>query len=670
MVYLITNQTELFPRYSDDIHKATVQDCLDYFKDKKEIALDTETMGFDPYTKEVLSLQLGDEERQYVIDTISVDMREFKELLEDEDKLILMQNAKFDLKFLYHYRIITANVFDTMLAEAVLTMGIKWARKSLDYLTYKYCKIDLDKTVRGVIHKEGLSSRVIKYAADDVKYLHEIKRKQLIKIKEQELEKALSLDNKFVKVLAYVEYSGFGFNQKQWLEKCDRDIITAKQAEANLDKFLFETEGFEQYIDNQLDLFSTDQKSNINWNSAPQVIPIMQKVGANTEVWDSKEGKYKHSIDKKVLEKQKDKHPLIALYVDYKTAMKLVTSFGYNYNSFINPVTNRIHTSYQQIMQTGRLSCGSKRNPKKGIPGYPNLQQIPADEAHRNCFIPEKGHDLIVCDYSGQESVIFANYSQEPELIKFYKEGMGDMHSFIASKIYPELEGLSLDEIKANHKDKRQNAKAAGFAIQFGGVGSTIARNLGLSAKEGDAVYNGYLKAFPEVNKYFNKCKKDVIDRGYVLINTVSNRKSYMSKFEEYQKLAEKMKDMNWKQYRAEKAIESELYLKTYKPLVKNYFGIRGDMERNALNYPIQGSGAEATKFAAVKIFNWIVNNGLFTTIKICNLVHDEIVVESPEHMSEEVAQLVQQAMEDAGNVFCKTIPLVAQPCITKHWEH
>ena len=69
------------------------------------------------------------------------------------------------------------------------------------------------------------------------------------------------------------------------------------------------------------------------------------------------------------------------------------------------------------------------------------------------------------------------------------------MHSFVASKIYPELEGLELDRIKKEFKRERQNAKAAGFAIQYGGVGATIANNLGLPIEEGDKIYDSYFKA-------------------------------------------------------------------------------------------------------------------------------------------------------------------------------
>jgi ribonuclease D len=150
MIYLVTNQASLFsaPGYS----LATVEESLEYLKQLDIIGFDTETMGLDPHTKELLSMQLGNEERQYVVDCKTVDPRKYKELLETKE--LIMHNAKFDLRFLYYYKIVPIKVFDTFLVERILTTGIDTVRRSLDAVVYRYCKIELDKTVRGHIHRE------------------------------------------------------------------------------------------------------------------------------------------------------------------------------------------------------------------------------------------------------------------------------------------------------------------------------------------------------------------------------------------------------------------------------------------------------------------------------------------------------------------------------------
>ena len=287
MIYFVSNQYQIFdnPR----IQYCTVEDSLKYLNNLKYIGVDTETEGFDPYTKRILSLQLGDFNNQYVVDTSTVDIQKYKELLEDESKILLLQNAKFDLKFLYHYRIVPVNVFDTMLAEAVLFTGIKSARKSLDYLAKKYCKVELDKSIRGNIHREGLSDRVIIYGADDVKYLETIMNKQMVKIREYELEKALSLDNLFVKTLAYVEYCGIYLDKDKWLAKMSKDNDRLEQAKQKLNDWVI-SNNLSKYIDNQLDLFSTERKCLINWASQKQVIPLFKDLGIDTSTTDDKTG--------------------------------------------------------------------------------------------------------------------------------------------------------------------------------------------------------------------------------------------------------------------------------------------------------------------------------------------------------------------------------------------
>lgn len=219
MIYLVTNQRSLFNSVGYII--CDVEESLKYLNNLDIIAVDTETMGMDPYTCNLVSLQLGDNDKQYVIDVNTVDIKVYKELL--ESKTLIFHNAKFDLRFLYHHNIVPKKIFDTFLVERILFTGIDSARKSLDAVVHKYCKIELDKTVRGAIHREGLSTRVIKYAAYDVKFLHEVMRKQQVFLQEHNLTRTASLDNEFVKVLAYIEYCGFYLNPKDWQKKCEED---------------------------------------------------------------------------------------------------------------------------------------------------------------------------------------------------------------------------------------------------------------------------------------------------------------------------------------------------------------------------------------------------------------------------------------------------------------
>lgn len=669
MIYLVTGQQEMFTPVGYSM--ATVTEALEYLNTLDIIGYDSETRGFDPYTCELLSIQLGDGNKQFVVDTNTININLFKQLLETKE--LIMHNAKFDLRFLYHKQIVPKKIFDSFLVERILTTGIDTARRSLDAVAYKYCKIELDKSIRGNIHREGLSGRVIKYAADDVKYLHQIKRKQEVALAEKNLTRTASLDNEFVLVLAYIEYCGMYLNPEEWQKKCNDDLKDMQAIKDKLDQFILDnSDKYPQFVDNQLSLFDEGITCRINWNSEKQVIPLFKSLGIDTLTKDKETGFMKDSIDKKVLGPQKKKHPLVGIYLEYKENQKEVSTYGENWFEYINKVTGRIHSNYTQIMNTGRLSSGQKGKPKQGIPQQPNMQNIPSDNRTRSCFQAQPGNLLIVSDYSGQEQIVLANKSMDKDLLNFYAQGLGDMHSFIASKIFPELSGLSLDEIKDQHKQKRQIAKGAGFAINYGGTGITIAQNLSLSLEEGEEVYKAYFKAFPGLANYFKQEKQRALSLGYIQFNDISNRKCFIPFFEEYQKLHKEIYETEgfWDNYKLEKSQDSTIFKSYFKPKVREYFMKRGDIERMSLNYPIQGSSADITKLAGIYFFRYLLENNLMFKVLLPNVVHDEWIVEAPEELAEELAYVLKDCMERAGDLFCKAVKLNADPCITKFWKH
>ncbi len=665
MIYLVTTQQSLFKNLTNNIQITDIQHSLDYFVLHKEIAVDTETTGFDPHTKDLLSLQLGDSKNQFVIDLSSVSIQCYKDLLENKE--LIFQNAKFDLKFLYKNNIIPSKVFDTYLAELVMTTGILNHARGLDALAYRYCHVNLDKTIRGEIHKEGLSAKVIKYAAEDVAYLHEIKRKQEAKIDDLNLRMALKLDNMFVRVLAYVEFCGIGFDQQKWKSKCERDLVNLSEAKNKLDRWVIENKP--NYIKPQLSLFEDSLQCDINWNSQKQVIPLFKELGINTEIIDKETGKLKDSIDASVLNLQKGVHPLIDIYMEYSKAHKLTSTFGLNYFKFVNKSTGRIHTTYKQIMATGRMSCGE--NNKKTGEEFPNLQQVPSDHVHRECFVSENGNSLIAADYKGQEDIIFANKCLDKNLLDFYDKKMGDGHSFVAKLCFPELKDVSLEDIKEKHKDLRQKAKSANFAIKFGGVGKTISDNLSISLEEGEAIYNNYMKGFPGIATYFSKMSKEAIEKGYVEINHITKRKSFVDFYPEYKRLKEIIKEEGfWDTYKVEKAKNSPKFINELKLIVKDYFKYQGMITRKSLNYPVQGSGSDITKLAACYMFDYILENKLFNRTKIVNIVHDEILIECPTSIEDKIAKKLEECMVRSGKVFFTRIPLEATASIGNYWIH
>lgn len=652
MIYFVGDGDNSFP-------KVSLQKALDYFKDKPLVEVDTETEGFQPHTKNVLCWQIGDYDNQFVINHSNYNLADVKDFFEQDNKTFLFQNAKFDLRFFYKQGVYIKKIYDTYLAEKCLNLGNKGIRMSLDKLIERYCNVySIDKSIRGQIHYRGLDDIVVDYAANDVKYLSKIRELQLIKARELELDRVIDLENEFSKVLAYIEHCGIYLDKEKWLAKCEKDEVLLNQALVNLNNYIFEN-NIKKYIDNQLDLFSTKKEVRINWSSSGQVVKLFEHLGIKVPIvkTKNKEGKtvFKKSVEAKHV--QKIKHPIIPLYLSYKKIEKVCSTYGRSVLNMILP-TGRIHTNFSQIMDTGRLSSGGNDTI--------NMQNIPADHT-RECFTASsEDTTLVICDYSAQEGKIFADMTQENSLVEFHTSIGGDIHSFIASKMYEEVNRWDLSKIKAERSDLRQNAKIAGFTIQYGGNGFTISQNLGVPVEVGESVYEDYFKAFPGVKKWFKDTQTNDWKQGYIQYNNVDKRKYFINKdwFEDNKP------DSNfWDEWKYAKYNDEKLYEKLREKL-KSYKTAESAVERKMLNYKIQGTAASMTKVALILLFNWIIENNYIDVVKIVVPVHDEIVVECPNNLGEIVAENLKKSMEKAGSYYCKLVPMIAEPVISRYWTH
>jgi len=627
-----------------------------------EIEVDTETTGLDPITDDIICIQLGCPEVQYLIEWDEELIPFLKELFWDTSKTFIFQNAKFDLQFFYKHRIVFPNnIYDTFLAECVIYCGLDFIRKGLDALGERYLDVDISKAIRSDIPALGLTPEVIKYSLNDVRYLTLIKREQEKVINKNSLTNAVRLDCSFVRALAYMEFCGIGFDQESWLKKAYKDKLALNEVIKELNDAVIAI-GDPRFV-TYGDLFSGEGKvCNILWSSDTQPIPFFESLGL--DLWIEEKGVRKKSIGTKVITPQKDKHPIIPLFMKFQKLAKLVSSFGEDYIKFVNPVTGRIHTTFKQIVNTGRMSCGNSKQNK------PNLQQVPRGAEHRGCFIAGEGNVILASDYSSQEARVFANKCLDENLLNFYDSGESDMHSLVAKMSYPELRDCTLKEIATEYPDKRQSAKSIGFAIQFGGNGYTIANNASIPLEEGEAIYKAYMDGFSGIAKYFDEQSAFVLSRGYVYFNDITKRRSYIPFFKEFKKDEAEVKAMDWKVYRQEKALDSPLFRNVLKPKVQNYFRKKGDITRISYNYSTQGTAADITKTAACIIFNKILENDWFMKVMLILSVHDEILTEFPEEMTEIISPIVKDAMERAGDIFYTRVRLTATPQIGKQWEH
>ena len=663
MIYLVSKERFLFD--IEDIKCIDVEESLRILKPLEIVGLDTETTGLDPYTKELKLVQLGCADFQVVIDTTTIDIREYKDFLES-NRLFLLWNAKFDLKWFFKYGIVINKVYDGFLAEKLLYLGYPGGMHSLSLKSAgeNYLNIELDKTVRGKIIYSKLDEEIIRYGANDVAYLEQLREKQLEKLKEKDLLVALDIENRFVVVLAYIEWCGIKLSEEKWREKMAKDTAKEEEAKAALDKWLIENEPDSKYIfiDRQGDLFSgfdLTPKVSLNWNSAKQVGPIFKKYGVNIEIEDKDKGGVKDSIDAKVLKPQADKCSLIPIYLEYKEAVKTTSTYGENFLEQINPVSGRIHTSYQQMgADTTRITSGGKD--KDSRTEYVNLLNIPADAETRACFVAEDGNKWISIDYSGQETYLMASIANDTAIIEELTNGSGDIHSLTAYISYPEIpRDTPIKDIKKKFHNLRQEAKGIEFAINYGGNADTIHRNKGIPMDEAQKIYNNYMKGFAGLKRYQDFRRRDWFDKGYILLNPLTRHKAFIYDYDRLVEEKAKMSspDWDWDYYRKMKAEYPEC---DTVQMVKHFFKRKADSERQSINYPIQATGSMCLRVALINFFKYICENNLFNVVKINVTPYDEINCEAPEAIAEQVAQEVYSCMVKSGTIFCTKCKLDA----------
>lgn len=675
-IHLVSNQETLFCSYPT----ATIQDVKDFLvkcitEGQGEVEVDTETEGLFDHVNKVKILQLGNRflDIQYVIDAESIDIREFKEGLEDARLLKLFHNASFDLKFLRLYEIYIRRVYDTFLGECVLTTGYKTDKGdktgedddyhvqtrdgyvkvelSLGGLVFRHFGHKMNKDIRGNINKMGLVDSVIQYSGEDVMFLGKLREEQLKKLTEWDLLRTIELENLFVVVLSKIEFHGFRLDKEKWLALSVQFNESKRKAIQALNDFVKNDAVLaKNFVSPQLNMFE-ESGLLVDWGSPKSVIKLFKFLGMNTKTVDKKTKKLKDTCEAKHVKKFKALFPIITPYLHYKEQEKLCSTYGKDFLKHVNKKTGRVHSDFWQIINTGRISSRD-----------PNLQNIPSRSEFapmlRACFIAEPGNVLHVSDYSSQEPRVTADLCQDPILIDFFLNGDGDIHSLVASKMFSVIRGQEVVINKANakdHKKERDAGKILGLKMDYGGSAYTIKDELGVSQAEAEVFVKAYDEGFPEKKKYFDRKIAETLKQGYVLIDKVTKRRSWLPKWERWKELEGKLTEMKEemgrafyeilsaesKVYKALKAKhgESQFFFhyqnREYANLYlwnREAFILKGEMERAAKNFPIQGTSGSMTKLAAIRIdrefvargFSDIEGTGGWDNAKMVNLVHDK----------------------------------------------
>jgi len=315
-------------------------------------------------------------------------------------------------------------------------------------------------------------------------------------------------------------------------------------------------------------------------------------------------------------------HPVAKLLKGYRGFEKLISAFGEGLLEKVNPKTHRLHPDFQQLRTaTGRFACSN-----------PNLQQIPRNSKEapfRECFVSEKGYKLVTADYSSFEMRILADQSGDEQMIKGMKSGQ-DMHSFTAALMFNKE---YTEDFKKKYPELRQAAKAIGFGLMYGMGPGGLAGQIGVTKEVAEEYMRSYFNAFPKVKKYLEDSATRAVQSGWSI--TPAGRKRWYN--------VPAKNDLDYK-----KKIAS--------------------IQRQAKNHPIQGTNADAIKYALVFLSERIEKEGV--EARITHTVHDEIVCEVRNDQAEDWAKIQAAEMVRAGELFITKVPVVSDPFVGDVWEH
>ena len=362
-----------------------------------------------------------------------------------------------------------------------------------------------------------------------------------------------------------------------------------------------------QRIDACEKLIYSYSEESFNINSTRQLGELLfEKLGLPI----MKKTKTGYSTNADVLEKLKDKHPIIPAIMDYRMLTKLKSTYADGLMKVIED-DGRIRTTFQNLVTaTGRLSSTE-----------PNLQNIPVrtdlGAEIRKMFIPKPGYVLVDADYSQIELRVLAHIAQDQVMQQAFTGGQ-DIHSVTASQVF----GVPVDQVTDL---QRRHAKAVNFGIVYGISEFSLADDIGVSRYEAKAYIDSYLSNYQGVRSYMKKVVEEARSLGYT--KTLYGRRRYIPE------------------------------------LSSSNFNIRQGAERIALNTPIQGTAADLIKLAMIRVHGALKMQ--YPDAKLILQVHDELIVECPQEIAREVAKLVSREMEQVAKL---SVPLLAEAKWGNSW--
>lgn len=640
----------------ENIPNSTMDEMDDYLNDLYLISVDTEDTGLDPFYHKVLLIILGNNKRAYVIDCRTINHNRIRESFKKiENKIKILHNAKYDYKMLkQNLQISLTNMYCTMVSCYVLYNGIE-KEHNLANVVYRFFGKILSKSTRNsFINKpdsESFTYNEVMYAGKDIEYLENIYYKLKLLEDKLKVENTINIEMNVISVLGDIELAGLEINENKWREQIniksnDLNVLYNEMKKEILElnlKYDILSKPFKKDAKNHKlatydmfdENFNISYENNIlnalNMGSPSQLSTLFKRLRLEIEGTSAENIEYYLRTNL-----SSDKRKFLKLLLKYRELEKFLSTYGEAFLNARNKITNRIHTELLQVFtDTGRLSSrgykieGDEDDDNNSRKEGANLQNIPHDKNIRSCFIARSGYKIITIDYSGQEIAIAATQSKDAILISSCNSGL-DIHSFLATNSFAII--MKDPNIVINKKENshlRDIHKRVLFGYFYGAGVNRLADVLDISKDIAKKVYKKLQSVLWELTSYQNKIRESVKKTHMIRDHSYTNRFKYFKAYE--------LGDMQ-----------------EYK------------MEKEAINFPIQSTGASMIKEALIECDRLIKDNDL--NARILLTVHDEIVFEVEESIADDLAIIFAEKMEEVAHKYID-VQIKAEYKVSNNWE-
>ena len=574
--------------------------------------IDTETKTLDPHTGHLRLVQIADiQSRIGIFDTWKINEygnAALAEFLSDCTRTKIFHHAKFDTKFLKLHLDISdlSPIICTMLEASLLACGNMTMSNSLESVLERYLSITIDKELQtSDWSRDDLTLSQLQYAATDCRHLIELHRIMYMLIKKYGMERTFKLEMDCIQATAEMEINGMPLNFEAWCKRADSDEAESKKEEWEIYKLC-------DVVSNQANLFGEPEVFNIN--SPIQLKERFKRLGIPIPRIEERDGRVRETTGKDQLKEIIHVHPVISHVINQRILHKAYTTYGRNWNACINSKTKRVHANLNQNgSETGRYTTGEKVSTHMDPP----MLGIPRDPKFRNCFEAPENRVLIWGDYSQIELRILADFSGDQNLIQAFIDET-DPHLDAAVRLF----GVSPKEVTP---EMRHLAKDLNYAIPYGVAPPKFAIKAHISEEESEKLIKKYFQIYPRIKSWLNTAGWRAITQKNC--HTASGR---LLRFN--------YDDKN------PRAVSMA--------------------RRNGKNAPIQGTCSDIIKVALFKTYE----ETKFTSIKLCHVFHDEIIVESDEKDAGVAEEMVEHCMVSAAQVFLKNVPVQVDIKSGRQW--